>query len=81
MKTVIEYPCWWVYKVIGRDVNLLSSATEEVFRGRDYSVTPSRSSKRGAYHCLNVETTVESESIRFGIYEKLRLHPAVIMVL
>jgi putative lipoic acid-binding regulatory protein len=52
-----------------------------VLSGRTYSATPSRSSKGGAYHCLNVEMTVENEQDRLGFYEKLRRHPAVIMVM
>jgi len=80
-KPEIAYPCRWVYKVIGRDLNLLHSAVAEVLSGRSYAVTPSRSSKRGAYHCLNVEITVKSESVRVGFYEKLRRHSAAIMVL
>ena len=80
-KPEIAYPCRWVYKVIGRDLSLLHSAVEEILSGRNYSATPSRSSKGGAYHCLDVEMTVDSEPDRLGIYEKLRRHPAVIMVL
>jgi len=80
-KPEIAYPCRWVYKVIGRDLGLLHSAVEEVLTGRNYSVTPSKSSKGGAYHCLNVDMTVESESVRVGFYEKLRRHPAAIMVM
>jgi putative lipoic acid-binding regulatory protein len=80
-KPLIAYPCRWAYKIIGRDLTLLQSAAAEILSGRDYSVAPSRSSKGGAYHCLGVELTVESESVRVGLYEMLRRHPAVIMVL
>ena len=80
-KPEIAYPCRWVYKVIGRDLSLLHGAAAEVLTGRNYAVTPSKSSKGGAYHCLNVEMTVESESERVGFYEKLRRHPAAMMVL
>ena len=80
-KPVIAYPCRWVYKMIGRDMALLGEAAAEVLCGRDYACTPSRSSKGGAYHCLNVELVVECETTRTGLYEKLRSHPATIMVL
>jgi uncharacterized protein len=80
-KPEFSYPCPWVYKVIGRDLGLLRGAVAEVLSGRTYSAIPSRSSKSGAYHCLNVETTVENESDRLDFYEKLRQHPAVIMVM
>lgn len=80
-KPEFSCPCRWVYKVIGRDLSLLQSAVAEVLSGQSYTATPSRSSKGGAYHCLSVEMTVESESVRVGFYEKLRRHPAAIMVL
>ena len=80
-KPEIAYPCPWVYKVISRDRDLLLSAVAEALSGQTYSAMPSRSSKGGAYHCLNVEITVGNEPDRLGFYEKLRRHPAVIMVL
>jgi putative lipoic acid-binding regulatory protein len=80
-KPRIDYPCPWIYKVIGRDPEGLRCAIAEVMKGSVHTVTPSRSSKTGSYHCLNVEMTVESEPVRLGIYERLRGHPAVIMVM
>ncbi len=80
-KPLIVYPCLWTYKVIGRDMDGLRCAIADVMGGCGYTVTPSRSSKAGSYHCLNVELTVESEPVRLGIYERLRRHPAVIMVM
>ncbi len=80
-KPIICYPCRWCYKVIGRDLQSLQGAIAEVFAGSEHAVTPSRSSKGGRYHCLNVEITVESESFRLGLYERLRQHPAILMVM
>ena len=47
-KPRIDYPCRWVYKLIGRDMALLRNAVEEVLLGRSCSAVPSRSSKGGA---------------------------------
>jgi uncharacterized protein len=80
-KPRIDYPCLWVYKVIGRDPEALRCAIAEVMKGSGHTVTPSMSSKAGSYHCLNVEITIESDPVRLGLYERLRLHPAVIMVM
>ena len=80
-KPELVYPCLWIYKVIGRDPELLRCAAAEVLAGQAYKATPSRSSKGGAYHCLNVEMTVESEPDRLCFYDRLRQHPAVIMVM
>lgn len=80
-KPKITYPCPWIYKVIGRDRELVQGAITEVLAGRCHTVTPSRSSKGGAYHCLNVEVTVENESCRLDLYERLRTHESVVTVL
>jgi putative lipoic acid-binding regulatory protein len=77
----IDYPSQWGYKVIGRDREFLYHAVAEVMAGSVHTVTPSHSSKSGVYHCLNVETTVESEPARLALYERLRRHPAILMVL
>jgi hypothetical protein len=77
----IDYPCPWVYKVIGRDRDILVLAIAEVLAGLAHTVTPSRSSAGGTYHCLNVATTVDCEAVRLDLYDRLRCHPAVRMVL
>jgi uncharacterized protein len=77
----IDYPCPWVYKVIGRDLEDLTCAVAEVLGAYCHTVTPSHTSRNGAYHCLNVAMTVDSEAVRIGFYDRLRQHPAVLRVL
>jgi uncharacterized protein len=80
-KPKIDYPCRWSYKVIGRDLEELNRAIAEVIGGSEHTVTLSRSSKGGAYHCLNVTMTVESESVRLGLYQQFCQHPAILIVM
>jgi putative lipoic acid-binding regulatory protein len=80
-KPEIVYPCPWGYKVIGSDVERLRSAIAEVIQERPHTVTPSNRSLTGKYHCLDVEIVVTSEECRLEIYESLRKHPAVKVVL
>jgi hypothetical protein len=80
-KPEIVYPCPWGYKVIGSDVERLRSAIAEVIQERPHTVTPSNRSLTGKYHCLDVEIIVTSEECRLEIYESLRKHPAVKVVL
>jgi putative lipoic acid-binding regulatory protein len=80
-KPDIAYPCPWGYKVIGSDVERLRSAIAEVIQERPHTVTPSNKSLTGKYHCLDVEIVVTSEECRLEIYESLRKHPAVKVVL
>ncbi len=80
-KPEIVYPCPWGYKVIGSDANRLRSAIAEVIQEGPHTITPSHSSLTGKYHCLDLELVVTSEECRIEIYESLRRHPAVKIVL
>ncbi len=80
-KVQLHYPCPWVYKIIGPDADEMKCAVAEIIRDRAYKVSPSRSSEKDKYHCLNVELSVESESQRTALYEALKAHRAVKMVL
>jgi putative lipoic acid-binding regulatory protein len=80
-KVQLEYPCPWVYKIIGSDADEMRHAVAEIICDRSYKITPSRSSETAKYHCLNVELSVESESHRTDLYEALKAHRAVKMVL
>jgi putative lipoic acid-binding regulatory protein len=80
-KLELEYPCLWVYKVIGEDYDGVRQAILEVIRDRKCDISSSRRSSSGKYHSLNAEITVESEGVRDGIYQALKEHPAVKIVL
>jgi len=80
-KVKLEYPCPWVYKIIGLDVDEMRLAAAEIICDRAYKITHSRDSKTDKYHCLNVELSVESESHRTTIYEALKDHRAIKIVL
>ncbi len=80
-KPDIAYPCPWGYKVIGSDVDRLRSAIAEVIQELPHTITPSHSSLTGKYLCLDVEIVVSSEECRLEIYESLRRHPAIKIVL
>ena len=80
-KVQLEYPCPCVYKIIGSDENEMRRGVAEIICDRAYKITHSRDSKTDKYHCLNVELSVESESHRTALYEALKVHRAVKMVL
>ncbi len=80
-KPVLDYPCRWVYKIIGSDRAALREAVARIIPDGSYTITPSNSSATGRYHCLNVEMVVADESTRTAVYESLRDHPAIRMVL
>ncbi|PKN04064.1 MAG: DUF493 domain-containing protein [Deltaproteobacteria bacterium HGW-Deltaproteobacteria-2] len=77
----LKYPCLWVYKIIGPDADEMRQAVSEIILDRAYKIFHSRSSTAAKYHCLNVELLVESESHRTAIYEALKAHRAVKIIL
>ena len=78
---ILQYPCPWIYKIIGPDEEAMERAVAGIIRDRRYKITHSRSSETGKFHCLNVELSVESEGHRKDVYETLRCHPDVKLVL
>ncbi len=79
----IDYPCRWLYKVIGESAERVQAAVLEVVEVDSGDVTIERShvSSRGRYVSFNVEVTVRSEGERIAIYEALRRHNAIRLVL
>lgn len=77
----IQYPCEWTYKVIGINPEKIISAIEKSSLNLDYDITPSNISSNGKYCSLNFKLEVTSEAARDLIYEKLKKHPDIVMVL
>lgn len=77
----LEYPCTWIYKVIGEDCTLIKDVITKSCSPLPVSITHSHSSSKGKYHSLNAELVVPSEEVRLQIYERLKTDPAVKIVL
>jgi uncharacterized protein len=77
----LKYPCEWIYKVIGKNIDKLIAAIESASLDLDYEVTPSNISKYENYFSLNFKVMVPSEAARDLIYQKLKDNNDVIMVL
>lgn len=80
-KPDIDYPCNWVYKVIGEDPRILEELIITACAPASVEITPSHTSSGGKYHSLNASLTVENEAMRLQIYDLLKEHPAVRYVL
>jgi putative lipoic acid-binding regulatory protein len=80
-KAKIDYPCQWLYKVIGSDQEKLLQAINQTVQRTSCSITPSNSSRTGKYLCLNLEITVDNEEERNLVYKTLKEHPHVKIVL
>lgn len=77
----IEYPCTWVYKVIGEDCSLLKDIIVSACSPLPVKISHSHMSSKGKYHSLNAELEVPNEEIRLKIYETLKCCPAVKIIL
>ena len=80
-KVKLDYPCQWLYKVIGIEEEQLRQAIAEIIPDTPCEINLSKSSSSGKYLCLNVELTVQSEEERNSIYESLKAHQHVKIVL
>ncbi len=80
-KPEIVYPCPWVYKIIGTDCTLLEDVIIASCSPLEVTISHSHSSSKGKYHSLNAKVTVPDEHARLKIFEDLKKHPAVKLVL
>ena len=70
-KPKIDYPCPWLFKVIGGERQALAAAITEVLGERPHLLTYSNASSSGKYHSFNLEVVVESEAHRDQLYRTL----------
>lgn len=80
-KLELEYPCTWLYKVIGENEEKIRKGIAGLLQEPPHSITLSNTSSKGKYYCLNIEVTVKDETERNSIFSALKAHPAVKMVL
>jgi len=80
-KLELEYPCNWCYKVIGSDKESVQNAVTDVIDKREHTLTHSNNSKSGKYVSMNLDMLVHNEDDRQAIYEELKKHNDIKMVL
>jgi uncharacterized protein len=80
-KPEIEYPCLWLYKVIGKDPKSIRDAIVAACPSIPVRISPSHSSSQGTYLSFNAEIEVKDEPMRLAIYQSLTSHPAIKFVL
>ena len=73
-KASIDYPCEWVYKVIGSDKESVYGATASIMQDCAYQINDSNASKTGKYLSFNVTVMVGDEAYRNKIYQALKGH-------
>ncbi len=80
-KLELVYPCSWSYKLIASEVEALKQAIRDVIDEREHKLTHSKNSKGGKYVSMNLDMLVHNEDDRNFIYEALKAHQHIKMVL
>lgn len=80
-KLELTYPCDWRYKIVGEEREKLERAIREVIIERTHTLAHSNTSRTGKYVSLNLDLLVHNEDDRQFIFEALKAHPDVKMVL
>ncbi len=77
----LEYPCQWVFKVIGPHQESIRKAIGEIIKGKEYEIDLSNKSRKGKYCCINIDMMIDNEEERDAIYKSLKANSHIIMVL
>jgi len=80
-KLELTYPCSWSYKLIATEKKALEQAIKDVIDEREHKLTHSKNSKGGKYISMNLDLLVHNEDDRNFIYEALKKHQSIKMVL
>lgn len=80
-KPRIDYPCPWLFKVIGFDPQEIEEAIAEVLGDVKVTISSSKASSGGKYHSVNLEMEVASEEARDAVYNNLAAHASIKVVL
>lgn len=80
-KLELEYPCNWCYKVIASERQALEQAIKDVIDEREHKLSHSKNSKSGKYVSMNLDLLVHNDDDRNFIYEALKKHQNIKMVL
>jgi putative lipoic acid-binding regulatory protein len=80
-KLELDYPCSWCYKVIASEQKALQNAIKDVIDEREHKLTESNTSKSGKFISMNLDMLVHNEDDRQFIYDALKKHQDIKMVL
>ena len=80
-KVALDYPCTWSYKLIGHQKEAIKKAIHDVILERAHTLNHSNNSKTGKYVSMNLDLIIQNEDERNFIYEALKAHQNIKMVL
>ncbi len=80
-KLELDYPCSWEYKLISYSHEEVLKGVKDVLLQREYTLTPSKTSKNSKFSSFTLEIIVHNEDDRVTIYELFGRHESIKMVL
>ncbi len=80
-QTEIEFPCEWTYTLIGLGSEEVKQAVNEIFKSKSVTLSPSKKSRTGKYISMYAHAHVVSREQRDQLFEQLKEHDAIKMVL
>jgi putative lipoic acid-binding regulatory protein len=80
-KPKIDYPCSWVFKIIGEDSDSINIAVKEVIGDKEHKLEDSKKSSKGKYISKTLECNVSSEDERHNIFRMLKASEFIKVVL
>ena len=80
-KLELNYPCKWIYKIIGKNNQDIKKAVKEILDQREYVLKRSKSSKKGKFKSFTLELLVHNEDDRKMLYDILYNNDNINMVL
>ncbi len=80
-KLELTYPCSWTYKLIGYEKEAIQKAIHDVISERDHKLNHSKASKSGKYVSMNLEMLIHNDDDRAFIFQALKDHQHIKMVL
>ena len=80
-KIELAYPCTWTYKLIGYEKEAIQKAIHDVILKREHSLEHSNKRKTGKYISMNLDLVIKNEDERTFIFEALKAHQNIKMVL
>jgi len=80
-KLELTYPTDWRYKIVGAEREKLEQAVRDVILEREHTLSHSNASRTGKYVSMNLDLLVQNEDERQFIYEALKAHQHIKMVL
>ncbi|MEA1892138.1 MAG: DUF493 domain-containing protein [Campylobacterota bacterium] len=80
-KVEIEYPASWSYKLIATSEQAINETVFDVIGDTQHTLVHSNNSKNGKYISMNLNLTVKDENDKNNIFESLKKHDNIKMVL